>query len=147
MCLWAIYIFPGSVQIYPPAEKADPLWAYIIRSQTHAVEIGTEAPIFLFWDYWLRIIGIFSLQCRFATYLQHNLLISDKPLRVIKTKLQVIFRLYLMLSSWSWTCFRTGGWWPEAGLLASLADSSQQCWSQTWPCLPFMHQSYHILSI
>ncbi len=24
MCLWAIYIFPGSVHIFPPAEKADP---------------------------------------------------------------------------------------------------------------------------
>jgi hypothetical protein len=35
MCLWAIYIFPGSVHIFPPAEKADPSWEYIIRSQTH----------------------------------------------------------------------------------------------------------------
>ncbi len=24
MCLWEIYIFPGSVHIFPPAEKADP---------------------------------------------------------------------------------------------------------------------------
>ncbi len=35
MCLWAIYIFPGSVHIFLPAEKADPSWEYIIRSQTH----------------------------------------------------------------------------------------------------------------
>ncbi len=35
MCLWAIYIIPGSVHIFPPAEKADPSWEYIIRSQTH----------------------------------------------------------------------------------------------------------------
>ncbi len=35
MCLWAIYIFPGSVHIFPPAEKADPSWEYISRSQTH----------------------------------------------------------------------------------------------------------------
>ncbi len=35
MCLWAIYIFPGSVYIFPPAEQADPSWEYIIRSQTH----------------------------------------------------------------------------------------------------------------
>ncbi len=35
MCLWAIYIFPWSVHIFPPAEKADPSWEYIIRSQTH----------------------------------------------------------------------------------------------------------------
>ncbi len=34
MCLWAIYIFPGSVYIFPPADHADPLWEYIIRSQT-----------------------------------------------------------------------------------------------------------------
>ncbi len=35
LCLWAIYIFPGSVHIFPPAEKADPSWEYINRSQTH----------------------------------------------------------------------------------------------------------------
>ncbi len=35
MCLLAIYIFPGSIHIFPPAEKADPSWEYIIRSQTH----------------------------------------------------------------------------------------------------------------
>jgi hypothetical protein len=35
MCAWAIYISPGSVHIFPPAEKADPSWKYIIRSQSH----------------------------------------------------------------------------------------------------------------
>jgi hypothetical protein len=30
------------------------------------VEIGTEAPIFLFWEYLFQIFGILSLQCRFA---------------------------------------------------------------------------------
>ncbi len=35
MCIWAIYIFPGSVYIFPPAEYADRSWEYINRSQTH----------------------------------------------------------------------------------------------------------------
>jgi hypothetical protein len=30
------------------------------------VEIGTEAAIFLFWDYLLQIFGILSLQCEEA---------------------------------------------------------------------------------
>jgi hypothetical protein len=28
------------------------------------VEIGTEAPIFLFWEYLFRYFGILSLQCK-----------------------------------------------------------------------------------
>jgi hypothetical protein len=28
------------------------------------VEIGTEVPIFLFWEYLFQIFGILSLQCR-----------------------------------------------------------------------------------
>ncbi len=57
MCLWTIYIFPGSVHIFPPAEKADPSWKYIIRSQTH--ECGN-------WDWGLDIpfLGIFGSNFR-----------------------------------------------------------------------------------
>ncbi len=52
MCLWEIYIFPGSVHIFPPAEKADPSWEYSIRSQTH--ECGN-------WDWGpdIPFLGIF----------------------------------------------------------------------------------------
>jgi hypothetical protein len=52
MCLRAIYIFPGSVHILPPAEKAGPSWEYIIRSQTH--ECGN-------WDWGpdIPFLGIF----------------------------------------------------------------------------------------
>jgi hypothetical protein len=35
MCLSAIYIFPGSVYIFPPAEQEDQSREYINRSQTH----------------------------------------------------------------------------------------------------------------
>jgi hypothetical protein len=65
VCLWAIYIFPGSVHIFPPGEKADPSWEYIIRSRMN-VEIGAETPIYLFWEYWFQIFGILSLQWGFS---------------------------------------------------------------------------------
>jgi hypothetical protein len=52
MCLWAIYIFPGSVYIFHTEEQADPSWEYIIRSQTH--ECGN-------WDWGpdIPFLGIF----------------------------------------------------------------------------------------
>ncbi len=52
LCLWAIYIDPGAVFIFPPAEKADPSWEYIIRSQTH--ECGNWD-----WDPDIPFLGIF----------------------------------------------------------------------------------------
>ncbi len=51
MCLWAIYIFPASVHIFPPAEKADPSWEYI-RSQTHECWNWD-------WDRKIPFLGIF----------------------------------------------------------------------------------------
>ncbi len=38
-----LYIL-GSVHIFPPAEKADPSWEYIIRSQTHECGNGDWGP-------------------------------------------------------------------------------------------------------
>ncbi len=64
MCHWAIYIFPGSVYIFPPAEQADPSWEYIIHSQTH--ECGN-------WDWGpdIPFLGIYVSNFRhfvFAVY-------------------------------------------------------------------------------
>ncbi len=57
MCLWAIYILPGSVHIFPPAEMVAPSWEYIIRSQTH--ECGN-------WDWGpdIPFLGIFASNFR-----------------------------------------------------------------------------------
>ncbi len=57
MCLWAIYIFPGSAHIFTPAEKADPSWEYTIRSLTH--ECGN-------WDWGpdIPFLGIFASNFR-----------------------------------------------------------------------------------
>ncbi len=68
MGLWATYIFPGSVHIFRPAEKADPSWKYIIRSQTH--ECGN-------WDWGpdIPFLEIFVSNFRhfvFAVYLTTN---------------------------------------------------------------------------
>ncbi len=64
MCLWAIYIFPGSVHIFPPVEKADPSWEYIIRSQT--LECGN-------WDWGpdIPFLGIFVSNFRHFVFAVH----------------------------------------------------------------------------
>ncbi len=47
-CLWAIYIFLGSIHIFPAAELADRWWENKNRSQTKNVEIGIVAAKFPF---------------------------------------------------------------------------------------------------
>ncbi len=61
MCLWAIYIFPGSVHIFPPAEKADPSWKYLAHRHMN-VELGLR-PQYSFSRNMFTIFGILSLQC------------------------------------------------------------------------------------
>ncbi len=69
MCRRAIYIFPGSVYIFPPAEQADPSWEYIIRLQTNECgnwDWGHDIPFlrifvsnfrhFVFAVWWVEII-------------------------------------------------------------------------------------------
>ncbi len=83
MCLWAIYIFPGSGNIFPPAEKADPSWEYIIRSQTH--ECGS-----LDWGPDIPFLGIFVSNFRHFVFavqskMQSNnlLLYTHPPLPIV----------------------------------------------------------------
>jgi hypothetical protein len=61
MCLWAIYIVPGSVYIFPPAEKADRSWEYINRSQMH--ECGNWD-----WDPDIPFLGIFVSKFRYFVF-------------------------------------------------------------------------------
>ncbi len=61
MCLWAIYIVPGSVYIFPPTEWADRLWENINHSQTH--ECGNWD-----WDPDIPFLGIFVSKFRFFVF-------------------------------------------------------------------------------
>jgi hypothetical protein len=61
------------------------------------VEIGTEAPIFLFWEYLLPIFDIFSLQCRlhslagrYDNAMSESTISPSKGLCVLATELHFI---------------------------------------------------------
>ncbi len=76
ICLWAIYIFPGSVHIFHPAEKAEPMWEYIILSQTH--KCGNWD-----WDPDIPFLGMFFSNFRhfvFAvqTFTNNNICLSEQ---------------------------------------------------------------------
>ncbi len=85
MCLWAIYIFPGSVHIFPPAEKAGPSWKYIIRSQTH--ECGN-------WDRGPDIpsLGIFVSNFRHFVFAVRRTLANSKYKWLIQKHVYCIWR-------------------------------------------------------
>jgi hypothetical protein len=53
------------------------------------VEIGTEAPIFLFWEYLFQNFGILSLQCTLKINdLDNCTLTTYFPITILCTKLQ-----------------------------------------------------------
>ncbi len=63
VCLWAIYIVPGSVYICPP-ENSRPIMG-ICKSLTDVWmwKLGLRPRYFFFWEYWFRNFCILSLQC------------------------------------------------------------------------------------
>ncbi len=109
MCLWAIYKFPGSVCIFPPAEKWDPSWKYIISSQTH--ECGNWD-----WDPDIPFLGIFVSNFRhfvFAVYLQ-------------TTSIQII-HISGGLCSWPMPSFS-----PWSSLSSWPPSTPPQNWGRAW---------------
>jgi hypothetical protein len=87
MCLWAIYIVPGSVYIFPPAEQGYRSWKYINRSQTHECRNwncrGPDIPF----------LGIFVSKFRyfvFEVYTEnHTIIYTQKVFRLFVLHLKV----------------------------------------------------------
>ncbi len=71
-CLWAIYIFPGSAYIFPPAEPADPSWEYIIRSQTHECGNWDWGPNIPFLGIFVFVFAVLELQISLRIYKNLN---------------------------------------------------------------------------
>ncbi len=91
ICLRAIFIFPGSVHIFPAEEQAGQLWKYINRSQTHECEnrdcgrtipfLGIFVQNFRYW--FLQCVQQLLIVQRFANFLnrlfsESRTLITDK---------------------------------------------------------------------
>ncbi len=98
MCLWEIYIFPGSVHIFPAAEQADRSWEYINCSQTH--EYGN-------WDCGRAIpfLGIFVSNFRFWFFGVFSRCTSSFYLIIITFKSCFIFHNSFCLTKLSYLLF------------------------------------------
>jgi hypothetical protein len=80
MCLWVIYIDPGSVyntyflQQNRQTDRGN-IW---ITHRRMNVEIGTETQIFRFWEYLFQNFCILSLQCIFTTEAKIKRVVPDR---------------------------------------------------------------------
>ncbi len=107
-CLWAIYIFPGSVHIFPPAEMAAPSREYIIRSQTH--ECGN-------WDWGpdIPFLGIYA-----SNFWHFFFVVWAKLLR----KLQLRGHIHIHTPFFSSTPICTLWFWPF--FISHISNDGQQ---------------------
>jgi hypothetical protein len=120
MCLWAIYIFPGSVHIFR-------LWEYINRSKTHECgnwDCGRAIP---FCEYLFPIFGtIGSFQSRLG---------QITPWFAIKISSYHLLASCMMsnLGSWSTNCLSAcmNDWLGLKGLCHESVESHKPVTSQT----------------
>jgi hypothetical protein len=114
MCLWAIYIFPWSVHIFPPAETAAPSWEYIIRSQTHECKNWDWGPDIPF-------LGIFASNFRHFFFAVWN--VEGPKLKQCNVKLWSFE--YSSIEGW-----RLRRWSITAWIFAELMGwKVMKCWS------------------
>ncbi len=63
MCLWAIYIFPGSVHIFSYSRIGRSIEGIMYRSQTHECGNLDCGRKILFWKYVFRTFGVWFFFC------------------------------------------------------------------------------------
>jgi hypothetical protein len=83
MCLWAIYIFPGSVHIFSCNRIDRPIvGTYKSLTDTWIWEIGTEAAQFLLWEYllWISVLCLCSAIKRSFVFIYTSFSCSKLPI-------------------------------------------------------------------
>jgi hypothetical protein len=92
--LWAIYIFPRSVHIFPCCSIGRPILG-IYKSLTDAWDWGRAIP---FLGILFRIFGIMSLQCRICLKMHRKVIFVSTPIRVHWIHLNFMFLFFMLLT-------------------------------------------------
>jgi hypothetical protein len=72
------------------------------------VEIGTETPIFLFWEYLFQILGILSLKCTSRRLLSKSCIFFRRPLLVAHAVLLSLVFIIQLASIYTTSELRSG---------------------------------------